>query len=396
MRDEPSSAPRAAASASSRSSRSRAGAPSARASASSTSSAIPRNGSRPLEERRDGHLVRRVEDARACRRARPPRARAASSGNVSRSGASNSSVEPARGRAAAPASRALGIGERVRDRDAHVRVAEVRERGAVAEARRGVDDRGRVDDHLDPLVRQAEEEVRLDELEPLVRERCGVHCDLRPIARSDARAPRSGVTSSSSSRVRPRNGPPEAVRTSEWTVSGRRPSRHWNAAECSLSTGRSSALPHARGPPARARRRRRGSPCSRARASTPRSSAQSVARSPAKPTTAFRTTSGSARSSSSVRSPPTCVSGARPSIGCEPEAAATSSSSGFGSMISSAWRPIEPVAPSRATRFIDPGGARDDRVVAAGTAAKSSESIRSSTPPCPPSRRPCPSPACRA
>ena len=38
---------------------------------------------------------------------------------------------------------------------------------------------------------------------------------------------------------------------------------------------------------------------------TPRSSAQSVAGRPAKPTTAFRTTSGSARSSSAVRSPPT-------------------------------------------------------------------------------------------
>ena len=49
--------------------------------------------------------------------------------------------------------------------------------------------------------------------------------------------------------------------------------------------------------------------------STPRSSAQSVAGKPAKPTTAFRTRSGSARSSSSVRSPPVCVSGASPSTG---------------------------------------------------------------------------------
>ena len=46
------------------------------------------------------------------------------------------------------------------------------------------------------------------------------------------------------------------------------------------------------------------------------------------------------------------VSGASPSIGCEPDDAATSSSSGCAAMISSACRPIEPVAPSSATRFI--------------------------------------------
>ena len=51
-----------------------------------------------------------------------------------------------------------------------------------------------------------------------------------------------GVTSSSSSRLRPRNGPPEPVRTSESTCSGARPSRHWNAAECSLSTGSHETL----------------------------------------------------------------------------------------------------------------------------------------------------------
>ena len=34
------------------------------------------------------------------------------------------------------------------------------------------------------------------------------------------------VTAASSSCDRPRNGPPEAVSTSEWTVSGSRPSRH--------------------------------------------------------------------------------------------------------------------------------------------------------------------------
>ena len=97
------------------------------------------------------------------------------------------------------------------------------------------------------------------------------------------------------------------------TVSGSRPSSSWKAAECSESTGRIRPSPFlhavvASSPPAT-----RLSLFASAR-STPRSSAQNVAGSPAKPTTAFRTTSGSARSRSSVRSPPTWVSGARPSI----------------------------------------------------------------------------------
>ena len=74
---------------------------------------------------------------------------------------------------------ALRVGERVGDRDAHVGVPQVRDRGAVAEAHEAVDDRRRVDDHLDPLVREAEEEVRLDHLEALVGERGGVDRDLR-------------------------------------------------------------------------------------------------------------------------------------------------------------------------------------------------------------------------
>ena len=53
------------------------------------------------------------------------------------------------------------------------------ERAAVAEADERVHDRGRMDDDLDAIVRKAEEEVRLDQLEPLVRERRGVDGDLR-------------------------------------------------------------------------------------------------------------------------------------------------------------------------------------------------------------------------
>ncbi len=61
--------------------------------------------------------------------------------------------------------------ERIGDRRAHVRVAEMSECGAVDEGDQGVDDRLRVDDHVDPLVGDREEVVGLDDLEPLVHER---------------------------------------------------------------------------------------------------------------------------------------------------------------------------------------------------------------------------------
>ena len=76
--------------------------------------------------------------------------------------------------------RTLRIGERVRDRHAHVGIAEMRERRAVAEAHERVDDRRRLQHDLDSLVGDVEEEVRLDQLEPLVGERRGVDGDLRP------------------------------------------------------------------------------------------------------------------------------------------------------------------------------------------------------------------------
>jgi hypothetical protein len=41
----------------------------------------------------------------------------------------------------------------------------VRERRAVAEADERVDDRGRMDRDLDPVVREVEEEVRFDQLD---------------------------------------------------------------------------------------------------------------------------------------------------------------------------------------------------------------------------------------
>ena len=58
----------------------------------------------------------------------------------------------------------------------------MREGRAVAEPHERVHDGRRLEHDLDPLVRQAEEEVRLEQLEPLVRERGGVDGDLRPHA----------------------------------------------------------------------------------------------------------------------------------------------------------------------------------------------------------------------
>ena len=59
----------------------------------------------------------------------------------------------------------------------------------------------------------------------------------RPIAKFGCASACSGVTSASSARERPRNGPPLAVTTRRRTSSARPPRRHWAIAECSESTG---------------------------------------------------------------------------------------------------------------------------------------------------------------
>ena len=58
----------------------------------------------------------------------------------------------------------------------------MRERGPVAERHEAMDDRLRVHHDVDALVRDAEEVVRLDQLEALVDQRRGVHGDLAPHA----------------------------------------------------------------------------------------------------------------------------------------------------------------------------------------------------------------------
>ena len=58
----------------------------------------------------------------------------------------------------------------------------MRERSAVAEANERVHDRRGLQHDLDAVVRDRKEEVRLDQLEALVRERRRVDGDLRPHA----------------------------------------------------------------------------------------------------------------------------------------------------------------------------------------------------------------------
>ena len=73
---------------------------------------------------------------------RSPASRAsASSGNVSRSGSRNSSGLASRSSGGTGVAARSRVGERVGDRHAHVGVAEMRDRGAVAEADEPVDDR---------------------------------------------------------------------------------------------------------------------------------------------------------------------------------------------------------------------------------------------------------------
>ena len=93
------------------------------------------------------------------------------------------------------------------------------------------------------IVRQAEEEVRLDHLERLVRERRAVDGDLAAHAPGRVLQRVGDVACSNRSADQSRKGPPDAVRMSRRTSAGRRPARHCRIAECSLSTGTISPPP---------------------------------------------------------------------------------------------------------------------------------------------------------
>src|SRR3954452_4550125 len=128
---------------------------------------------------------------------------------------------------------------------------------------------------------------------------------LPPMSHVGWRSACSTVTSSSSARTRPRNGPPEAVSTSLTTVPVRSPASSWNNAECSESTGRTcapvaSASCMTSSPPTTS-----DSLLASAR-SIPSPRVATVGPSPALPTSAFRTRSASASTTSrtSASAPP--------------------------------------------------------------------------------------------
>ena len=133
-----------------------------------------------LEERRDCHLVGRVERAGigAALLSRLPRVREQRKrlqvGRLELERHATGDIER-RDRGGAP----LWVREGVGDRHTHVRIPEVRKRRTVPEADERMDDRRRVHDDVDLLVREAEQEVSLDQLEAFVRERRRVDGDLR-------------------------------------------------------------------------------------------------------------------------------------------------------------------------------------------------------------------------
>ena len=221
----------------------------------------------------------------------------------------------------------------------------------------------------------------------------------------------SGVTSASSARVRPRNGPPLAVSTSRRTSSARPPTRHWASAECSESTGticpgaaaavtsgppmiRDSLLARARLCPARSAARvgsqpdRAGHPVEHDVAGAPgelggclgagEDLGAAAAGSPPRgqpPAPARRQDRRWPRPARRTRSP------ARPAAATFPPPAAsptTRNRPGLRTMTSRAWVPIEPVLPRRMTSLravmapLSP--------IAAARAAMSRQCLRGSAP----------------
>ena len=137
-----------------------------------------------VEKRGDGHLVGGVEDRRG-RAAGPP---GRDPGVVGAEHLRPHRLERERARghrveaADAGVGETPGVGQRVQNRQLHGREGELREHAPVAELDEGVDDALRVDHHLQRVVRQAEQMVRLDDLQRLVRQRGAVHRDLLPHA----------------------------------------------------------------------------------------------------------------------------------------------------------------------------------------------------------------------
>ncbi|CAH0327639.1 hypothetical protein SRABI128_06306 [Microbacterium sp. Bi128] len=180
----------------------------------------------------------------------------------------------------------------------------------------------------------------------------------RPMSHVGCASAWAGVTSASSARERPRNGPPDAVSTSRRTSCGSPERSACAIAECSESTGTIC--------PGAARRVTRSPPTINdsllASASVrPSSSAASVGPSPTEPVMPLSTTSAStSRTSCSASVAPRAIASTPNSAACastparsRPAASPTTSNrSGVARMTSSAWVPIEPVEPRMRTRRI--------------------------------------------
>src|SRR3954447_6698154 len=146
---------------------------------------------------------------------------------------------------------------------------------------------------------------------------------LPPMSQVGWRSASATVTSSSSARERPRNGPPLAVSTSLVTLPGRSPAISWASAECSESTGTicapvASASCMTSSPPTT-----RDSLLASAR-SMPSPSVATVGPRPAEPTSALRTRSASASTTSRTR--PSAPASTSPSVHASAARAAASAS----------------------------------------------------------------------
>src|SRR3990172_1137304 len=187
----------------------------------------------------------------------------------------------------------------------------------------------------------------------------------------------AGGTETSRSAGRFRNGPPDAVRMSRATSAMLSPTRHCQMAECSESMGRSQASGEAIGSPAPAlvatsADRARASGMTRCPPATRASSAPSAP----VPAGSSRRVRASWSASVTARGRTAATWAANRSASRPAAMATTSNASPRPARTSSAWRPMEPVVPRRATRVrprsadrandeqveVDDGACEEDRV----------------------------------
>ena len=200
----------------------------------------------------DRHLVRRIQYG-GCPAARPQGlARQAQRGEAHRVGRRRSRAVPSadeveprhRGR------HALRPGQRMGDRRAHVRRAELGQHRAVRILHQAVDDRLRVDQHLDPVFAAARTGARASiSSRPLFIMVARIDEILAPIDQFGCATACSGVTRAICVHAaRSRNGPPEAVRMMRSIavggVAGRRAPGRWR---CARNRPAAASRPAARG-----------------------------------------------------------------------------------------------------------------------------------------------------